>query len=112
MPYPPAAFDDARQSDILDELRVAAAHQGFRLHAVASDPTHVHVLVSWGDERGWKRMHGSIRQSICRRLMRYERRPWLVKCGSRKRVHTREHFQHLVTTYLPKHRGRQWFERG
>ena len=36
--------------------------------------------------------------------------PWLVAGASRKRVTTREHFDYLMDTYLPKHRGLQWRE--
>ena len=42
------------------------------------------------------------------RLRQIERREWFVEGGSRKRVKDRAHFDYLVTTYLPRHRGWKW----
>ena len=35
---------------------------------------------------------------------------WFVKLGSRKHVKDRQHFDYLVTTYLPGQRGLFWKE--
>src|SRR4051812_18155212 len=43
-------FDEAQQLTIIDELHVAAGFQAYRVHYVATEPTHIHVLVSWKDE--------------------------------------------------------------
>jgi REP element-mobilizing transposase RayT len=107
---PSASFDSDVQEIMIDELGVTAEHRRFRLHSVATDPTHLHALMSWSDERSVKELRRGIRESITRRLNKHQRRTWFVHRGSRKRVSDREHFDHLMKTYLPKHRGWKWDE--
>ena len=50
-------FDEAHQRALIDEVHVAAKHQNFRVHFVATEPTHIHVLVSWHeDERAFEKL--------------------------------------------------------
>lgn len=108
---PPATFTPQVQAAILAELRDGAPRQDYRVHAVAVDPTHVHVVVSWADTHDPVRVRSGIKSSITRRLKQdCGGRPWLSKHGSRKRVKAKKHFDHLVTTYLPSHRGLFWRE--
>jgi len=39
-----------------------------------------------------------------------ERRKWFSGGASRKRVRDRDHFDYLMTDYLPSHRGAFWRE--
>ena len=104
-------FTEDHEKTMIDEVHVAAAKQSFRVHYVATEPTHIHILVSWKDERPFEKLRASIRQSISRRLGKdYERRTWLSEGGSRRKVSSQEHFDYLVTTYLPKHGGWKWSE--
>jgi REP element-mobilizing transposase RayT len=105
-------FDEAMQKAFLDEVQVAARHQSFRPHFVATEPTHIHVLVSWhDDQRGFEKLRASIRQSLSRRLGReFGRRDWLSEGGSRNRVSNQDHYDYLVCTYLPRHGGWKWSE--
>ena len=105
-----ARFDETAQDLIVDELQNAAEFRRFRLHGIATDPTHVHLLVSWDDERPFEEVRRGVRESVTRRLSEHERRTWFSHRGSRKRVHDRGHFEHLMTRYLPSHRGLCWFE--
>ncbi|MGI9457423.1 MAG: hypothetical protein ACR2NU_12740 [Aeoliella sp.] len=107
---PSASFDGAVQEFMIDELFITAEHRKFRLHSVATDPTHLHVLVSWDDERSFKELRRGIREAVTRRLNKHQRRNWLVHRGSRKRVNNRKHLDYLMKTYLPKHRGWKWDE--
>ena len=48
---------------------------------------------------------------MTRRLNRdKQRRTWFSEKASRKRVLNREHFDHLMTTYLPSHSEWKWSE--
>ncbi|XAM00025.1 hypothetical protein OT109_01295 [Phycisphaeraceae bacterium D3-23] len=103
------AFEENHQLAVIDELQAAAQHQRFILYAIATDPTHIHVLCGWEDARGWAKLRNGIRESITRMLNRaYTRRRWLAENASRKRVKEEEHFDHLRANYLPGHRGLKW----
>jgi REP element-mobilizing transposase RayT len=105
-----ASFDESMQRLIIAECIVAAEKRRFRVHGVATEPTHVHVLISWADNRTFEVLRRGLRESISRRLNSRRRRPWLEQGGSRKRVTNRPHFQYLMDRYLPKHGGWKWRE--
>lgn len=105
-----ALFDEVVQRLIIDEAMIAAEKRRFRLHAVATEATHVHVLVSWADERDFEELRRGVRESISRRLNSHVRCTWLAHGGSRKRVTDRGHFDHLMENYLPSHSGWKWRE--
>lgn len=105
------SFERRVQRLLVDETQTAAGRQRFRVHAVATDPTHVHILLSWRDIRTVLRVRMSLKSSLTRRLNReVGRRTWFVENASRKRVRDGAHFEHLMTTYLPAHRGVFWRE--
>jgi REP element-mobilizing transposase RayT len=111
MKLTPANFDDQVQLCLIDELQNAAGFQRLRLHAIATESTHIHVLVSWPDEREPPRLSDSLRQSASRRLNRdHAKRKWLAKGASKRRVKDQEHFDFLLNIYLPSHRGWKWDE--
>jgi len=104
-------FDEAHQQTAIDELQMAGVKQDFRLHFVATEHTHLHVLLSWKDDRPWMRLRVAIKTSLTRRLNReYFDRKWLSEGASRKRVINQEHFDYLVCTYLAEHSGWKWCE--
>ena len=123
---PPVLFDEKVQDALIAASREAAAHQDFRLHCIATEPTHVHVLVSWEDDRTWQRMRTGLKQSLTRTLNRAlgsraglpaaiegkrgDQRRWFSGGASRKRVRDRDHFDHLINDYLPSHHGAFWRE--
>lgn len=105
----PVEFSHDIQRAMIDELRVASKHQRFRNEAIATDPTHLHDLVSWRDDRSWERLRNGIRSSLTRRLNELSgKRAWFVEGASRKRVLDREHYDYLTITYLPDHVGWKW----
>jgi hypothetical protein len=80
-------FTEEHEKTMIDEVHVAAGKQSFRVHYVATEPTHIHILVSWKDDRPFEKLRASIRQSISRRLGKdYGRRTWLSEGGSRRKV--------------------------
>lgn len=105
-------FDESQQHVLIDEVHLASKHQDFRVHFVATEPTHIHILVSWRDEeRPFEKTRASIRQSLSRRLSKeFHQRQWLSEGGSRRRVVGQEHYDYLVCTYLPDHSGWKWSE--
>ena len=104
-----ACFEDDAQRIMIDKLHAASAYQRYRVHSVGTDYGHFHGLVSWRDTRHWSALRRSIRTSLTRRLNRdIARRTWFVNGSSRKRVKDRDHFDHLVETYLPDHPGWKW----
>ena len=105
----PVEFDADKQRAMLDEMRIGSKFQRFDLRGVGTDPTHLHGLVSWRDERSWDRLRNGIRSSLTRRLNReFEKRSWFVEGASRKRVVERQHYDYLIDTYLPDHPGLKW----
>lgn len=105
-------FTRSIQELIIDETQTAAEKQNFRLHCIATDKTHVHILVSWKDDRDWKQARSGIKSSLSRKLnLSLKRRSWFSEGASRKRVIDQQHFDHLVHKYLPNHRGLFWTEK-
>jgi REP element-mobilizing transposase RayT len=106
------ALLEKHQLTVIKAIQAAAKHIGCRAHFVATNPTHIHVLTSWRDNKGWKQKRNSYKRRITISLKsEFEQRNWLSDNASRNRVSDREHFVYLMTTYLPGHRGSKWSER-
>lgn len=105
-----ACFDEAVQRLLIEECIATASFRRFRLHGVATEATHMHVLVSWPDERPFAELCRGLRESLSRRLNAVLRRRWLSKDGSRKRVRDEGHWAYLMNKYLPGHSGWKWRE--
>lgn len=100
----PVAFTPEMQRLLIDTARAAGSYLDARIHAVATEPTHVHVLVSWHGDRPWVRLRASVRSAMTRELNhRIGKRTWFADSPSRKRVGDRAHFEYLTSRYLPKH---------
>jgi REP element-mobilizing transposase RayT len=107
-----AEFDESMQLAMIEEVHAASQHQTYRVHCVATEPTHIHILVSWKDEeRASEKLRASIRQSLSRRLSKqFGQRQWLSEGGSRRRVINEEHYDYLLAIYLMEHGGWKWNE--
>jgi hypothetical protein len=104
-------FTDAIQRTLIDQSLDACNRQHLRCHYIATESTHVHVLVSWRIKRTWRTTRAKLRESLTRRLNEdVSRQAWFSKSPSRKRVRNRKHFEYLVREYLPKHKGWKWSE--
>ncbi len=105
-------FDENIQRLLIKETRIACEKQRYRGHCVATEPTHIHALVSWKDERPWLKIRTGLKTSLSLRLNHDVRRRahWFVDSASRKQVKDEDHFNHLVRVYLPSHRGWKWRE--
>ena len=110
---PPVTFDAAKQEALLWIVHDCCDRRQWRLHYAATDPTHVHVLVSWKEETLWKDVSTRIKNLASRALGQIAKekgRRWFVRRSSRKQVKEEQHLDYLMTTYLPKHRGKCWRE--
>ena len=102
-------FDSRLQQAIIVVLLDSQEKQCFESYAIATDSTHVHALIGWRDDRAWLRMRSTVKGSISRSLnQEFGKSKWLSEGGSRKRVRDREHFDYLVSVYMPRHRGVKW----
>jgi REP element-mobilizing transposase RayT len=107
----PVWFDEEIQRLLINEALVASQFQKTRVHVVATDPSHVHELLSWRDRRSWETLRESAKSSLTRRLNKeLGKRRWFIEGGSRKRVRDRDHFEYLINVYLPDHIGLKWKE--
>ncbi len=110
----PFAFDPLTQYHLIAKAGAVCVGDGYRLHGAATEPTHLHVLVSWLDESiPFTKVRGRIRNLLSLDLSKragITGRPWFSAGASRKRVEDNCHFRHLLEVYLPKHGGVQWYE--
>lgn len=108
---PEIVFEPDVQQRMIDAAGEASQHQKLRLHAIATDPTHAHLCMSWTDDRKALRVRSNLKQSLTRRLNEaLGQQVWFSRGASQKRVRDALHLQHLLTNYLPSHRGVCWSE--
>jgi REP element-mobilizing transposase RayT len=110
---PPVLFGGLHQQVLIWIVYDACGRRPWRLHFVATEPTHVHILASWRSADPWRNVRKRLKNLAGLMLgKKCERtgRKWFSRKGSRKRVRDRRHFDYLVSEYLPKHRGLQWRE--
>jgi REP element-mobilizing transposase RayT len=109
----PYLMDQAAQRFVIDVVRDIGARRDWRIHAVACEPSHIHILVSWESDTTWSVLRAKFKNIIALELSKHYNqmgRHWVSDGGSRKQVKDRRHFDYLMTTYLPKHGGEQWYE--
>jgi REP element-mobilizing transposase RayT len=103
----PILFRESHKDVIFWIAADACARRKWRLHGIAVEPTHVHILVSWHGFQEWQAVRAKLKNLMSLELGRYFQnrgRSWFSREGSRKRVRDRRHFEHLMNAYLPKHR--------
>jgi len=99
----------AEQKLAIEGLTRAARFHNCQIHYVATDRTHVHVLVSWQGECHSKDQRANLRKAIVTNLQTMRgRETWLSEGSSRKRIKDKQQFNDLLDNYLPKHRGLKW----
>ena len=102
-------FNRAMQAQIIQAITGHCDVKAYRLYQIATDSTHVHVLIGWEGYVKWESARRSLKHSISSRLnQQFGKRQWLTRGGSRKRVEHRKYFDYLMTKYLPSHRGVKW----
>ena len=107
----PVHFSRPWQRHLIDAATEAFEHQELRGHFVATETTHIHVLVSWRSNAAWQLVRRRLRNSLTLQMNRkVERRTWFSKQPSRRQVCHRSHFEYLMNVYLPRHSGLKWCE--
>lgn len=87
---------------VLEKCRVKA----WKAHAVATESSHVHAVLSWSDEMKIETARKALKYSITKALNdHYGKRLWLGRKGSNQRVKDADHLGQLCDAYLPGHRG-------
>ncbi|MEM7576825.1 MAG: hypothetical protein AAF328_05050 [Planctomycetota bacterium] len=100
------SFDAPQQRLVLEATLEKCVIRGWTLQAAATDPTHIHAVLSWHNDTPAAKIQDGLKRSItiaCN--ARHSQRPWLSEGGSKKRVANFEHLTHLRENYLPSHRG-------
>jgi hypothetical protein len=106
-------FDADMQRVLIVGTYDICQRRGWRFHGAGNDLTHYHSLVSWKGFVDWQEARDTLKNILSLFLGRWTGREgvtWFVEGGSRKRVETREHFDYLLDTYIPDHRGVYWRE--
>jgi hypothetical protein len=109
----PVSFTPELQRILIAGAFDICARREWRLHAVGTDPTHGHFLISQPGFMDWQAVRDKLESVLSLFLGRATGQPgrsWFVAQGSRKRVADRDHFDYLVNTYLPGQRGLFWKE--
>jgi hypothetical protein len=110
---PAVEFDRVMQAVLIAGAADVCRRRDWRFHAGGTDPTHGHFLISWKEFTPWNDVSDKLKNLLSLflgRLAKETGRRWFGAQQSRKRVTTREHFDYLVTRYLPDQRGLSWTE--
>jgi REP element-mobilizing transposase RayT len=111
--HPPALFTAEHKDVVFWIVADACLRRQWRLHALAAEPTHVHILVSWQDYLAWEKVRGKLKNLMSLELGVHFQKPghhWFGDKGSRKQIRERKHFDYLMDVYFPKHQW-HWRER-
>lgn len=103
---PAAVFERAKHGLILEAAREVATRRGWKLHAAAITPTHIHLLLSWSGYLDADIAAAKFKSIIGITLSKHAGvtgKRWFSRGQSAKRVKDRAHFDYLVTSYLPNH---------
>ncbi len=105
-------FRHVIQQQIIKAIIEHCEAKSYILYYIATDPTHIHVLLGWRGFMKWEAVRRALKHSISKRLNeKFGKRQWLARGGSRKEVKQKPHFTYLIQTYLPSHRGLKWAKR-
>lgn len=105
-------FNEFIQLNIIDAIQENHKHSHYRLHAIATDPSHVHILISWHDQRPTAKLRTAVKQAVTRHLnLSIQKQQWFSRKGSQKRIRDKQHFDYLMKVYLRRHKGLSWYEK-
>jgi hypothetical protein len=107
----PVTFSTELQRVLIVGAFDICSRRNWHLHAIGTDPTHGHFLVSEKEFMDWEAVRDKLKNILSLLLGRatgQSGKPWFVAKGSRKRVEDQKHFDYLVNTYLPDQRRLFW----
>ena len=100
-------FDQSLHELLIEGCRDLCNCRGWRLHQIVVVSSHLHALISWTDKSLCsENVRDTIKRILGWMLATHSQQPgrkWFARKGSRKPVHGREHFEHLMNCYLPDH---------
>lgn len=109
MKYPAVTFDEPIQRLLIEAVQSTAPFLDVAFRLIATEPSHLHVLLQWEHDRSWDKLRASIKIKLSKVLKEeIGNRPWLSEGASRKQVKEDEHLHYLENEYLPGHRGWKW----
>jgi hypothetical protein len=109
----PVVFDPVMQEVLVWIAHDACVRRGWRPHFFATESTHVHLLTSWSSIDSWPEVRRKLKTLMSLKLgekLRCPGRKWFSRKASRKQVKDRQHFDYLMSKYLPRHSGLCWKE--
>ena len=115
--FEPVVFTSIHQKIIVDKLLSVCHERSITCHYAVAVDSHVHPLVSWRDEHlEVNDVYIRLKQACGFELAQHFKtkgRPYFSRGGhdDRKQVADRDHFEHLMTRYLPDHVGYTFSER-
>ncbi|MEM9347103.1 MAG: hypothetical protein AAGB26_10855 [Planctomycetota bacterium] len=103
------SFDEQMQRLLIETAQSTASFLEIEIRLIATDTTHLHILLQWRHTRPWDKLRASIKVKLSKLLKeQLGDRPWLSEGASRKQVTEDEHLHYLENQYLPDHRGWKW----
>ena len=112
--HEPAVFTAEIEKELIDEVLIWSRATGIHVYAIGTEPSHIHSLTSWSSDRTAISVRTSLKTSLSRRLSDMSKhigfRVALSRGGDSTHVKDRSHFDHIMTEYVPKHRGLRWIE--
>jgi len=105
--HPAVVFNKHQRSALIRSAIEIAGHRDWDLNAIAVTTTHVHMLVSWSDQADERHVCTALKRLLGLSLSRdvgSTGHRWFARGRDAKRIADRKHFDHLVNTYLPKHK--------
>jgi hypothetical protein len=111
--HPKVAFTPDLQGVLILGCADICKRRGWRLHAVGTDRSHIHCIISWRGFLQWHLVVEKLKNLLSLFLGRATRqagRRWFVTRGSRRRILNPDHLEYLVSEYLPDHPGTFWRE--
>jgi Transposase IS200 like len=106
-------FDEYIQRRLILASNDICSGRNWRLRAVGTDATHVHLLISWHDFIESRSVMNKLKNVLSYLLGKDPGpmgRRWFVRDGSQRRVIRPDHYHYLLGNYLPNHRGLFWSE--
>ncbi len=104
--HPAVRLDAIQRQLLIDAAQEIAARRTWTLYAMCATPTHIHMIVGWRERQDLDKAIHTLKRLFGLALSRHvgtTGNRWFSRGCDRKRVRDREHFDHLVKTYLPKH---------
>ena len=110
----PFVFTHAIQLIFLSSALDICQHQNWRLHGLAANSTHVHVVASWKSDESLKDViWGKLKRNMSRAAglsLHDGPRKRFSRGASKIPVRTHAHLHQLLHSYLPNHDGIFWRE--